>query len=81
MEVYLSKWWEMLREGFKTQWMIQNKVVTQKLSPKKNITVKMSNINTKNREKMFRSGKCDDICRYFWVISNVDTLPTSVSAC
>lgn len=44
--------------------MIQRKVVTQKPSPKKNITVKISDINIKHREKMFRSGR-GDISRLF----------------
>ena len=43
----------MLREVFKTQGMVQNKVATQKPSSKKNITMKIFDIIIKHKEKMF----------------------------
>lgn len=74
-----QKWREMMKEGFKTQGMIHKKVVTQKPSPEKNITVKISDINIKHREKVFGSGR-GDMSRNWWLIANVHALPASISS-
>lgn len=49
----VTKWWEMLRQVFKTQGIVQKKVVTQKPSSKKNMTMKIFDIIIKHKEKMF----------------------------